>query len=150
MNTERSAITEPVRRVEVFTGAGRRRNWTGEEKVRIVAESATGEESVCAVARRHGLSPQQLFGWRRQAREAASRGNADRAPMFVPAVVESAMPVAPPATVSSPGNSRRRAPKTEGAGGIIEVELGGITIRVGRGADADTVAAVIAALKAPT
>ncbi len=69
--------------------------------------------------------------------------------MFVPAVVESAMPVALPATVSSPGNSRRRALKKEGAGGIIEVELGGITIRVGRGADAGTVAAVIAALKAP-
>jgi len=150
MDTERSAITEPVRRLEVFTGAGRRRNWTPEEKARIVAESVMGEESVCAVARRHGLSSQQLFGWRRQAREAASAETADRAPMFVPAVVESAMPVAPRAAVSSPGHSRRRASKTEGAGGIIEVELGGITIRVGRGADADTVAAVIAALKAAT
>lgn len=150
MDTERSAITEPVRRVEVFTGAGRRRNWTTEEKARIVAESATSGESVCAVARRHGLSPQQLFGWRRQAREAASAETADRAPLFVPAVVESAMPVAPPAAVSSPGHSRRRAPKTEGAGGIIEVELGGITVRVGRGVDAETVAAVITALKAAT
>ena len=150
MDTERSAITEPVRRVEVFTGAGRRRNWTPEDKARIVAESVMGEESVCAVARRHGLSPQQLFGWRRQAREAASQDAGGGTPMFVPAVVESAIPVAPPATVSSPGNSRRRAPKTEGAGGIIEVELGGITIRVGRGADADTVAAVIAALKVAT
>ncbi|MDI3566602.1 transposase [Bradyrhizobium sp. Arg816] len=25
----------------------------------------------CLVARRHGLSPQRLFGWRRQLREAA-------------------------------------------------------------------------------
>ena len=88
MDTERSAITEPVRRVEVFTGAGRRRNWTAEEKARIVAESVTGEESVCAVARRHGLSPQQLFSWRRQAREAASAEADGGSPMFVPAIME--------------------------------------------------------------
>ena len=37
MDAERSAITEPVRRVELFTGAGRRRNWTPEDKARIVA-----------------------------------------------------------------------------------------------------------------
>ena len=29
---------EPVRRLEVFTGAGRRRRWTAEQKARIVAE----------------------------------------------------------------------------------------------------------------
>jgi len=133
----------------VFTGAGRRRNWTPENKARIVAASATGEESVCAVARRHGLSPQQLFGWRRQAREAASAEAGAGAPMFVPAVVESATPVAA-AAASSQRHDRRRAGKAEGVGGIIEVEIGGITIRVGRGADADTVAAVIAALKAAT
>ncbi|WP_456744861.1 transposase [Bradyrhizobium sp. USDA 4354] len=28
--------------------------------------------SRCSVARRHGLSPQQLFGWRRQSREAGA------------------------------------------------------------------------------
>ena len=41
----------------------------GKDKARIVAEIATSGDSVCAVARRHGLSPQQLFGWRRQLRE---------------------------------------------------------------------------------
>ena len=30
----------------------------------IVAESYIDGESVTAVARRHGLTPQQLFGWR--------------------------------------------------------------------------------------
>ena len=68
MDTVRSAITEPVRRLEVFTGAGRRRKWSDEDKARIVAEIVASGESVCAVARRHGLSPQQLFGWRRQLR----------------------------------------------------------------------------------
>ena len=62
MDTEHSAITAPVRRIEVFTGTGRRRTWSAEDKAQIVAESVTSGESVCAVARRHGLSPQQLFG----------------------------------------------------------------------------------------
>jgi transposase len=31
---------EPVRRFEVFTGSGRRREWSPEEKARIVAEGA--------------------------------------------------------------------------------------------------------------
>ena len=70
MDTVHSAITEPVRRLEVFTGAGRRRKWSDEDKARIVAEIVASGDSVCAVARRHGLSPQQLFGWRRQQRAA--------------------------------------------------------------------------------
>ncbi|TMJ48218.1 MAG: IS66 family insertion sequence element accessory protein TnpB, partial [Alphaproteobacteria bacterium] len=37
MDTEHIAITEPVRRLEVFTGTGRRRKWSHEDKARIVA-----------------------------------------------------------------------------------------------------------------
>lgn len=88
MDTEHIAITEPVRRLEVFTGAGRRRTWRDEDKARIVAEIATSGDSVCAVARRHGLSPQQLFSWRRQLRDSeAERSEADGL-QFVPAVVD--------------------------------------------------------------
>jgi transposase len=39
MDTVHTAITEPVRRLEVFTGAGRRRKWSDEDKARIVAET---------------------------------------------------------------------------------------------------------------
>ena len=53
--------TEPVRRLEVFTGAGRRRSWTAEQKAQIVAESYAEGATVCEVARRHALTPQQLF-----------------------------------------------------------------------------------------
>ena len=52
-------------RLEVFTGAGRRRRWTSEQKARIVSETYESGETVSAVARRHGLTPQQLFAWRR-------------------------------------------------------------------------------------
>ncbi len=37
---------EPFRRMEVFTGAGRRRAWSAEEKARIVTESYERGESV--------------------------------------------------------------------------------------------------------
>jgi hypothetical protein len=57
--------SEPVRRIEVFTGAGRRRRWTPEQKALIVAETYESGETVGAVARRHGLRTQQLFTWLR-------------------------------------------------------------------------------------
>jgi len=140
MDTEHIAITEPVRRLEVFTGAGRRRTWRDEDKARIVAEIATSGDSVCAVARRHGLSPQQLFSWRRQLRDSeAERSEADGL-QFVPAVVDAGSSPVP----------QRRAPqcKAEAGAGTIEVEINGVTVRVGRGADAKTLMTVLRALKA--
>jgi transposase len=140
MDTEHIAITEPVRRLEVFTGTGRRRTWRDEDKARIVAEIATSGDSVCAVARRHGLSPQQLFGWRRQLRDSeAERSEADGL-QFVPAVVDGGSSPVP----------QRRTPrsKAEASAGTIEVEISGVTVRVGRGADAKTLMAVLRALMA--
>lgn len=64
-----SSDGDPVRRFEVFTGSGRRREWSDERKAQIVAESYEPRVTVCAVARRHGLTPQQLFTWRRLARK---------------------------------------------------------------------------------
>jgi transposase len=147
MDTEHTAITEPVRRIEVFTGTGRRRAWSADDKARIVAESVTSGESVCAVARRYGLSPQQLFGWRRQARQ-PREATAGDARLFVPAVVESARAEAP-LPVPSPGTQApKRVRRTESISGLIEVEIGGVTVRAGRGADVKMVAAVIRVLKA--
>ena len=143
MDTVHSAITEPVRRLEVFTGAGRRRKWSDEDKARIVAEIIASGDSVCAVARRHGLSPQQLFGWRRQLRESATRHSETVELQFVPAVVD--------VGASAPALRRqRKAPrcKSEPDAGMIEVEVDGVTIRAGRGADANTIAAIVQVLKA--
>ena len=142
MDTVDNAITKPVHRLEVFTGAGRRRSFSDEDKARIVAEIVTSGDSVSGVARRHGLSPQQLFGWRRQLRESrAEASEADRL-QFVPAVVD----VAPPTSTVR----HRNAPpcKADPSAGMIEVEIDGVTIRVGRGADVKTVTAVVRALKA--
>ncbi len=143
MDTVHTAITEPVRRLEVFTGAGRRRKWSDEDKARIVAEIVESGDSVCSVARRHGLSPQQLFGWRRQLREAAVGQREAEEVQFVPAVVDVVVP--------TPALGRKRKavriePKPDA--GIIEIELEGITIRAGRGADATMIASIVQALKA--
>jgi transposase len=130
---------EPTRRIEVFTGAGRRRMWSVDQKAAIVAESCVDGASVCEVARRHGLTPQQLFSWRRQTREAARvLEEAAEPPLFVPALVE-----APPEKLP-----RRAARLAEEPAPTIELEVEGLTVRVGRGAQAKIITAVIRALKA--
>ena len=83
----------PVRRLEVFTGAGRRRTRSPVQNGEILAESYQSGEKVSAVVRRYGLTLQQLFGWRREAQRRARRRAAnDEAPArgtaFAPVVEE--------------------------------------------------------------
>ena len=73
-------------RIEVITGAERRRRWTEDQKRAIVAESFAPGAVVNAVARRAAICPGQIYRWRRQIRAQssgfaqvviASAGNAD-------------------------------------------------------------------------
>jgi transposase len=57
-------------RAEVLAGPERRRRWSAEEKARIVAESLATNAVASVVARRHGIHPNQLYGWRREWRSA--------------------------------------------------------------------------------
>ena len=84
-----------VRRLEVITGTGRRRQFTEDFKVRVVEETLGSGAVVSEVARRHSLTPQQVFTWRRRARQAAPQSAKSEAPTFVPAVVEPALPCRP-------------------------------------------------------
>ena len=133
-------LTEPVaRRIEVFTGAGRRRKWSAEAKAQIVDESYAS--SVGEVADRYGLAKTQLFIWRRETR-AKVQASVDPGPLqFAPVLVE---PVSAPIPVR-PKRVRNRGRR--GGDGGIKLEIGGVIVRVERGADAKTVAAVIRALK---
>jgi transposase len=144
MDTVDSAVTKPVRRLEVFTGAGRRRTWSDEDKARVVAEIEASGDTVSAVARRHGLSPQQLFGWRRQVKEARAVVSGDDKLQFVPAVIDAA----PSDTAGHLQRKTRRQHRDEPSAGMIEVAIDGVTVRIGAGAPADTIAAVLRALKA--
>jgi transposase len=55
-----------MRAVEVITPVERRRRWSRDEKLRIVAESSRPGRTASQVAREHGIAPGQLFIWRRQ------------------------------------------------------------------------------------
>ncbi len=79
----------------------------------------SGEESVSAVARRHGVTAQQLYGWRRRAEAGGIAANEDVG--FAAVLV---------------------------ARSAIEIELCGITIRVAPGSDEATLRAVLQAAKA--
>jgi transposase len=136
--SELTPMPERARRLEVFTGAGRRRTWPADEKAAIVAESYAPGRTVCGVARRHGLTPAQLFTWRRLAR----RSRVPKAPaLFVPAVVE-AVPGLPPRPASQPRRARRHGPVMG-----IEVAMDGTVVRIGSAASPQAIAAVIRALK---
>jgi transposase len=127
---------DAVQRLEVFTGAGRRRSWTAEQKAGIVAESYSSGETVSAVARRHALTAQQLFGWRRAARQASKGANA-KGSAFAPVIVEAAPPCAARASTS-----RAERPAT------IEIMIGIATVRFPPGGiDAAILAAVLRAVR---
>jgi transposase len=137
------------RRIELITGAARRRRWSSDEKARIVVESLRPGANISEVARRNGLSPQQLFGWRREAhtlfRDGADTSSADRpasatarqprrrqeqsakpdeigadTAMFAPVVIAASSP-------SAPTPSSRPAPVEVGQ---IEIAVGDTVVRI--------------------
>ncbi|WP_040622137.1 IS66-like element accessory protein TnpA [Rhodovulum sp. PH10] len=137
--------TGAVHRIEVISGTGRRRRFSTNDKARIVEETLAPGAVVSEVARRHGLTPQQVFTWRRQARQPEAGAAATEAPLFVPAVVETASPS--PEPVRRPRRPRRDR-RTADLTGTIALEIDGVSVRIGAGAEAGTVAAVIRALRA--
>ena len=60
--------TRHINRLEIVD-TGRRRRWSAAEKLRIVEESFSGPRLASATARRHGISNQLLFAWRKAYRE---------------------------------------------------------------------------------
>jgi len=125
------------RRIEILTGPGRRRRWSAEEKARIVAETLAPGARVSEVARRWQICPQQVFGWRRQARlelSGSDGGSTNCAlPAFVPVVTEAA-----PAVKAAVSPTRPAA---------IEINLAGAVVRVTAGADGDLLATVLRAVR---
>ena len=66
VTTMASDPSAPPPRVEVITSVQRRRRWSTAEKVRLVEEAAQPGMSVSYVARRHGVAPSLLLGWKRR------------------------------------------------------------------------------------
>jgi len=111
------AGTGRVTRFEVFTGVGRRRDWPPAVKASILDENFSGRETVCAVARRHGMIASQLFTWGRRLRKPLeSQGAA--APAFVSAIVDAFAADEPAPALQRP-KQRKRSTWTTCSKGII-------------------------------
>ncbi len=114
--------------VEVFRGQPRRR-WSEEDKRRLVAETLAPGQTVHGVARRRGVSPSQLFTWRKQLRIGPEPAVAGFAAVAI-------APAAAPAHGAAPTSS-----------GLIEIELaGGERVRIAGAPDPAVVAAALRAL----
>ncbi len=140
-------VSRSAQRFEVFTGAGKRREWPPEVKASIVAECCSGREGVSAVARRHGLDPSQVYTWRRDLRkQLEAEGLMLPSPQpeafaFVPALID-------PSSASDPALPRRTRRRRRTKDAAVELVIDGVAVKIGRGADTDVITAVINALKA--
>ena len=120
--------------VEVVTSVERRRRWPEAEKGRIVAESYAPGAVVSDVARRHEMSAQHLYEWRRRAKSGR---------LVIP--LEPGMTFAP---VVTEGVDRRHRARGGRGGGGLEVSVGGAVIEVTAASDLDLLVAVVRVLKA--
>jgi len=106
-----------------------------------VKETLAPGAVVSVVARRHGLTPQQLFTWRRRTRQ---RADAETL-AFVPAVIApeptaATTPAQPPRQRAARAMSRRRV-------AVIAIDVAGVKVTIENGASPATIATVIGALK---
>jgi transposase len=159
----------PVRRIELITGTGRRRQWCEEDKARIIIESLRPGANVSEVARRHGLSPQQLFGWRREARaimaeeaddapadgQAASaaaraRGGRSRRSAGASSAGERRLAFAPVVVATCAASSPSPPPAAPPTTGSIEIEIGDAVVRVVGPIEPSLLTAVLRAVRRAT
>ena len=123
--------------IEIVTGRERRRRWSVEEKLRMVAATYEPDACVKQVAASHDLYPGLLFTWRRQAREGTLTPTA--MPVFLPVRAAAAAPSPAPTESDRP---------TSRATGQIEVELrGGSRVRFDASISLTSLRRVIAALR---
>jgi transposase len=126
-------------RGEVLAGPERRRRWSVEEKLRILAQSVAPGSSVMLVCRMHGISSGQLYTWRRQFRTGELTG-------FAPVrVTSSAGQLAAPCPPADPVPTHPEADRL--AEGMIEVELpSGVKLRITGAVDEAGLRRVLSAL----
>ena len=127
--------SKPRGRVDIQVGAGPRRRWSGDIKGRIVAETYAPGAVVSEVARRHGISPQHLFVWRKAARAGVLPAN--EAPLFVPVVTE--------LRGAGPGAEAIARSST-----TIAIEIAGAVVRAAVGVDPAWLLDVLRAVRAAT
>jgi transposase len=108
---------------EVMPGLERRRRWSTEEKLRILARSVAPGSSPALTCKLHGISSGQLYTWRKQFRRGELTG-------FVPVSMTSAPAALPVPDLPSDPPTAEPAPDAAAAS-LIEIELPtGVKLRV--------------------
>ena len=109
-------------RVEVITSVERRRRWSVQEKLRLVAESYQADGGIAEVAGRADLHPSLLQRWRRQARDGMLVADRPGAGGFVPVTIGDVEGGAVPPASAGSGPALR---------GLVEIDLpNGCRVRV--------------------
>lgn len=121
-------VSSVVERMAVLEGPTGRRSWADDEKGRIVMESFAPGARVCDVARRHGMTPQQLSTW---------RGLAKKGKLALP---ETPGPEATFAVLAVDDAIPRQGK------GSIEIEAAGVVLRLAPDTPAARIAEIAAAL----
>jgi transposase-like protein len=130
--------------MEIITGVERRRRWSLEEKLRIVAETEQPGAGIAEVARQYEISRGLLWNWRSQVRRGVLRP--ELPPVFLPV-----------RTISEPanGNGTKRVepssasgPDPAMSGGKIEITLpDGTSVKVGHDVGLVTLRRVMTVLR---
>lgn len=121
-------VSSVAERMSVLEGPTGRRSWSDEEKGRIVMESFAPGARVCDVARRHGMTPQQLSTW---------RGLAKKGKLALPEMPETEAAFAVLAV--------NDAIPRQGTG-AIEIDVAGVVLRLAANTPAARIAEIAVAL----
>jgi transposase len=123
-----------------LTNEGKRRNWTKDERRRIVEETLKAGASVSLVARAHDVNANQVFKWRKLYREGRLeiRPAASKPGTLLPVKISDS-PAVMGSTDERPRGKTRRT-------GIIDIDLGHARVRIEGGADPDCVRAALEGL----
>lgn len=129
--------------MEIITGVERRRHWSLEDKLRIVAETEQPGSGIAEIARRYEISRGLLWNWRSQVRRGVLRP--EPPPVFLPVRT-----IIDPAT----GNDARhvtasaRAGAEHVSGGKVEITLpDGTSVKVGHDVGLATLRRVMTVLR---
>jgi len=123
--------------MEIITGVERRRRWSLEEKLRIVAETEQAGFGIAEIARRYEISRGLLWNWRSQVRRGVLRAEAP--PVFLPVQ-----------TIREPanGDGARYVEPSSAADVKIEITLpDGTSIKVGHDVGLVTLRRVMTVLR---
>ena len=129
-------------RNDVVTGGGRRRRWSSADKARIVGESLKPGAIVSEVAQRHGLTRSQLYDWRRKACAAAGEARPSR-PKRKTSKAAEVMPGFVPVVMTAPAMLQ----PTASEGSLVEIAIGGVSVRVRGVVDVEGLVAVLNAVR---